>query len=138
MIITRRIQVQSDGRFNVVVLTDQVQQFVDSTGVQNGQVLIFFQHTTGAVIIDEYETGIIADLIDMFEHITPTNHPYKHHFRAVDYNGHAHLRTALMQAGVTVPVVNGQLALGTYQDILMIDDQVEREPRYLILQVMGE
>ncbi len=138
MIRSQQIEIQSGGHFNVIVLTDQVQAFVTSCGLQNGQVSVFFQHTTGAVIIDEYETGILSDLIDMFERITPTDHPYKHHLRAVDYNGHAHMRLALMQPGVIVPVVNGKLGLGTYQDILVIDDQVDQDPRYLILQVMGE
>jgi secondary thiamine-phosphate synthase enzyme len=138
MILSRQIEVLSEGRFQVTVITDQVSDFVKESGIQNGQVMIFFQHTTGAVIIDEYETGILADMIDMFERLAPTNYPYKHHLREVDYNGHAHMRLALMQAGVTVPVINGKMALGTYQDILLIDDQVEQEPRFLILQVNGE
>jgi secondary thiamine-phosphate synthase enzyme len=138
MILSRQIEVQSEGRFQVTVLTDRVADFVKESGLEDGQVTVFFQHTTGAVIIDEYETGILADMIDMFERIAPTNYPYKHHLREVDYNGHAHMRLALMQAGVTVPVIKGKMALGTYQDILLIDDQVEREPRFLIFQVMGE
>jgi secondary thiamine-phosphate synthase enzyme len=138
MILSKQILVPSDGNFNVVVLTDQVADFVRESGIQNGQVLVFFQHTTGAIIINEYDTGLLVDLKDMFERLTPTAYPYKHHLREVDYNGQAHLRLALMQTAVTVPVVNGRLALGTYQDILMIDDQVEQQPRYLILQATGE
>jgi secondary thiamine-phosphate synthase enzyme len=74
----------------------------------------------------------------MFERITPSDYPYKHHIRAVDFNGHAHLRAALMPTSVTVPVIQGKLALGTHQEILVIDDQIDQEPRYLILQIMGE
>ena len=138
MILSRQIELLSDGRFNVLNITDQVADFVQTSGIQNGQVLVFFQHTTGAVIIGEHETGIVADLEDMFERIIPTNYPFKHHIRAVDFNGHAHLRAALMPTSVTIPVVQGKLALGTYQEILVIDDQTDQEPRYLILQVMGE
>ncbi|HEX9029453.1 MAG TPA: secondary thiamine-phosphate synthase enzyme YjbQ [Anaerolineales bacterium] len=138
MIRSQQIELQSEGHFNVIVLTDQVQAFVTYSGLQNGQVSVFFQHTTGAVIIEEYETGILADLVDMFERIAPTAYPYKHHLRAVDYNGHAHMRLALMQPGVVVPVIQGKLGLGTYQDILVIDDQIDQDPRYVILQVMGE
>jgi secondary thiamine-phosphate synthase enzyme len=138
VIISKQIELQSDGQFNVIILTDTVQEFIQSTGLRNGQVTVFLQHTTGAVIIDEHDSGIIADLIDMFERITPTQHPYKHHMKGVDFNGHAHVRTALMQAGVTVPVIGGKMVLGTYQDILVIDDQVDQELRYIILQVMGE
>ncbi len=138
MIVTKQIVVPSDGRFNVVVLTDQVADFVRESGIKTGQVLVFLQHTTGVVIIEEYDVGVLADLKDMFERLAPTAYPYKHHLRGVDYNGHAHMRLALMQPAVTVPVIKGRLALGTYQDILMIDDQVEQQPRYLILQATGE
>jgi len=138
MIVSKQILVQSDGRFNVVVLTDQVADFVRESGIQTGQALVFLQHTTGVVIIEEYDAGVLADLKDMFERLTPSAYPYKHHLRGVDYNGHAHMRLALMQPAVTVPVIKGRLALGTYQDILLIDDQVEQQPRYLILQVTGE
>ncbi len=138
MIVSKQIELLSDGRFNVMNITDQVINFVHGSGVQNGQALVFFQHTTGAVILGEHETGIIADLEDMFERIIPTDYPFKHHIRTVDFNGHAHLRAALMPTSVTIPVIQGELALGTYQEILVIDDQIDQEPRYLILQVMGE
>lgn len=138
MIISRQIELLSDGHFNVLNITDQVADFVQASGIRNGQALVFFQHTTGAVIVGEHETGIIADLEDMFERIIPTDYPFKHHVRAVDFNGHAHLRAALMPTSVSIPVIQGKLALGTYQEILVIDDQIDQEPRYVILQVMGE
>lgn len=138
MVISRQIELLSDGRFNVINITDQVVEFVQTSGIQNGHVLVFFQHTTGAVIVGEHEAGIIADLEDMFERIVPTNYPFKHHIRAHDFNGHAHLRAALMPTSVIIPVVQGKLALGTYQEVLVIDDQTDQEPRYLILQAVGE
>ena len=138
MVISKQIELLSDGNFNVINITDQVADFVRTTGLQNGQVLVFFQHTTGAVIVGEHEPGIIADMADMFERITPQDHPYKHHVRAYDFNGHAHLRAALLPTSVTVPVIGGKMTLGTYQEILVIDDQLDQAPRYLILQVMGE
>jgi secondary thiamine-phosphate synthase enzyme len=138
MVISKQIELPSDGHFNVINITDQVADFVRATGLRNGQVLVFFQHTTGAVIVGEHEPGIIADMADMFERITPQAHPYKHHVRAYDFNGHAHLRAALMPTSVTIPVIGGKMTLGTYQEILVIDDQLDQAPRYLILQVMGE
>ncbi len=138
MIVNKQLLLPSDGRFNVILLTDRVSDIVRESGISNGLVIVFFQHTTGSIIIDEYETGILADLKDLFEKITPTDYPYKHHIREVDFNGHAHLRSALMQVSVTIPLIEGILALGTYQDIILIDDQVEQEPRYVIVQVNGE
>ncbi|MDD5371188.1 MAG: secondary thiamine-phosphate synthase enzyme YjbQ [Anaerolineaceae bacterium] len=138
MIVSRQLKLHSDGRFNVINITDQVRDFIASTGLQQGQVCVFFQHTTGAVIIGEHEPGIIADLEDMLDRITPTDYPYLHHIRAVDFNGHAHLRAAILPTSVTIPFIEGSLALGTYQEVLVIDDQVDQEPRYLVLQAMGE
>jgi secondary thiamine-phosphate synthase enzyme len=136
--VSEEVELHSDGRFNVINITDRVSEFVSSSGVRSGQALVFLRHTTGAVLVAEHETGIIADLEEMFERITPTEYDYKHHVRAFDFNGHAHLRAALMPTSVTIPVLEGKLALGTYQEILVIDDQVDQEPRGLVLQVIGE
>lgn len=138
MVISKQIELLSDGHFNVINITDKVREFVWESGVVNGHLYVFYQHTTGAVIIGEHESGILADLEEMFERISPFSHPYKHHIRAVDYNGHAHLRAAIMPTEVGAPIVAGNLAMGTYQEILVIDDQVDKEPRYVMLQAMGE
>jgi len=138
MFYTKQIVLDTAGNFSVVNVTDQVRDFVASTGVKHGQVLVFYKHTTGAVIIGEHEAGIIADLQDMFEKITPVLHDYKHHLKEVDFNGHAHMRSALMTINVTIPILEGKLLLGTHQEILVIDDQTEPAPRHLVIQVIGE
>ena len=138
MIASKQIELLSDGHFNVINITEKAREFVRESGILNGHLYVFYQHTTGAVIIGEHESGILADLEEMFERITPFTHPYKHHIRAVDYNGHAHLRAAIMPTEVGAPIVAGKLAMGTYQEILVIDDQVDQEPRYVMLQAMGE
>lgn len=138
MIHTQQIDIDASGNFSVVNITEQVRAFVQSTGVTHGQALVFYKHTTGAVLIGEHEPGIIADLQAMFERICPVNQPYLHHLRAVDFNGHAHLRSALLTVTVNIPIMNGDLMLGTYQDILVIDDQTDPAARTVILQVMGE
>jgi secondary thiamine-phosphate synthase enzyme len=134
----RQLKLLSDGHFNIMVITDQAREFVDSSGVRNGQLVVFFQHTTGAIYIGEHEAGIMADLQDMLERITPTDYPYKHHMREYDYNGHAYLRATLLPTSVSIPVVEKKMVLGTYQEIIILDDQVDQEPRYVILQIMGE
>jgi secondary thiamine-phosphate synthase enzyme len=138
MVKTEQIKLHSNGHFNVLNITGKVREFLASTGLRDGQVCVFFQHTTGAVIIGEHEAGIIADLQDMLDRITPPQYAYLHHLREVDYNGHAHLRAALMQTSVTIPFMDGKMVLGSFQDILVIDDQIEEQPRYLVLQAIGE
>ena len=138
MFYTKQITLDTAGNFSVLNITDQVRDFVASTGVKHGQVLVFYKHTTGAVIIGEHEAGIVADMQDMFERIAPVHHDYKHHIKRVDFNGHAHMRSTLMTISVTVPILEGELLLGNYQEILVIDDQTEISPRYLVIQVSGE
>jgi secondary thiamine-phosphate synthase enzyme len=138
MYYTTQLDLDTAGHFSVVNVTEKVREFLKSTGVQHGQVLVFYKHTTGAVLVAEHEAGIIADLQDMFERVAPVSHTYKHHLKEVDFNGHAHVRSALMTISVTIPVQNGDLLLGYHQEILVIDDQTEISPRQLAVQVSGE
>lgn len=138
MIATKQIELDSRGYFSVTNITDQVREYVSSTGIMQGQVLVFYRHTTGAVIIGEHESGIIADIQAMFERIAPVSGEYIHHLREVDFNGHAHVRSTLMTVSIVVPIVDGQMLLGTYQEILVIDDQTDPAPRYVVIQVSGE
>jgi secondary thiamine-phosphate synthase enzyme len=138
MIITKELTLQSNGILEVMNITEDVREFVKSTGVIEGKVNVFYRHTTGGVIIGEHEAGIVADLNDMFERIIPTRNEYLHHIRAVDFNGHAHIRSALLTISVEVPISGSDLLLGTYQEILAIDMQIDKNPRYVILQVWGE
>jgi secondary thiamine-phosphate synthase enzyme len=138
MIQTTVLDIDADGNFSVVNITERVRDFVRSTGVKHGQVLVFYKHTTGAVLLGEHESGIIADLQDMFERIAPSDGTYLHHLKGVDFNGYAHLRSALLTVTVNIPILDGDLILGTYQEILVIDDQSDPANRQVILQVMGE
>jgi secondary thiamine-phosphate synthase enzyme len=135
---SKQLRLLSDGHFNIMVITDEVREFVESSGVRNGTLVVFFQHTTGAVFIGEHEAGIMADLQDMLERVTPMDFPYQHHRREFDFNGHAHLRAALLPTSVSIPVIDTKMVLGTYQEIMVLDDQVDNEPRHLILQLTGE
>jgi secondary thiamine-phosphate synthase enzyme len=138
MIRSKQLAIDSEGHFDVVNITNPVREFVNSTGVKQGQLLIFYKHTTGAIWIAEHEPGIIADLKAMFDRTIPQTHSYFHHLRAVDFNGHAHIRSALMNVSVTIPILDGELALGTYQEILVVDDQTDPASRHVVLQVVGE
>jgi secondary thiamine-phosphate synthase enzyme len=135
---TTQLDLDTCGNFSVVCITEQVRTWVQSTGIQHGRLLVFYKHTTGAVLIGEHEAGIIADLQAMFERLCPVDYPYLHHFKAVDFNGYAHMRSALLTVSVTIPVMNGDMLLGTYQDILVIDDQSDPANRQVVLQIMGE
>lgn len=138
MIKTKKITLDSDGSFSAFVITGQVQEFVTETGCQQGAVIVFLLHTTGALILLEHEAGVLVDLENALERIAPVGADYMHHLVGYDLNGGLHLRNALLNSSVTVPFQAGTLLLGTYQDILLLDMQMERLPRTLVLQVHGE
>jgi secondary thiamine-phosphate synthase enzyme len=138
MIHTVTLALISDGHFHAFNMTEEVRAAVRSSGIQAGSALVFYRHTTGAVMIVEHEAGMLLDLEEVLEQITPVARDYKHHLRGVDTNGAAHVRTALMSVSATVPVLDGDLALGTYQDIVVLDMDPEARPRTVIVQVMGE
>lgn len=131
------LDLDTNGNFSLVNITEQVRAYVQSTGITQGQALVFYKHTTGAVFLGEHEAGIIADMQAMFERIAPVDYPYLHHFKAVDFNSHAHMRSALMTCSITIPIHDGDLLLGTYQEILVLDDQSEAAKRQVVVQVIG-
>jgi secondary thiamine-phosphate synthase enzyme len=124
--------------FAVQNITHLINDFVASTGVQEGQLVIFYKHTTGSVIIGEHEVGVVADLERTLEMIAPSDGKYLHHEREVDFNGYAHIRAAILPISITVPILNGRLTLGTHQEIQVVDNQPEELPRFVVLQVIGE
>jgi secondary thiamine-phosphate synthase enzyme len=138
MIVTEKLTLLSEGDFYTINITEQVRAVVAASGIMEGSVLVFFQHTTGAVMIVEHEAGILVDLENTLERMVPSDGDYEHHRRGFDENGASHVRMGLLNASVTVPVLDGDLLLGTYQEILVVDFQTEREPRRVVVQVTGE
>jgi secondary thiamine-phosphate synthase enzyme len=139
MVLTEKLTLISEGGFYAINITERVRSVVKSSGIREGSVLVFYRHTTGAVIIVEHEAGILVDLEDVLERIVPIAYDYKHHLRGFDTNGAAHIRTALLSVSATVPVVDGDLLIGKYQEILVVDmEPTKGSPRTVIVQVMGE
>ena len=138
MILTKVFTFLSEGDFYALNITDEVQSLVATSGIQEGMALLFYQHTTGALMIVEHEAGILVDLEDALDRIVPPVWDYKHHLRGYDQNGASHVRTALLNVSVTVPVLGGRLSLGEYQEILMVDMDSGQKPREVLIQVMGE
>ncbi len=138
MVRTQHFSLDSDGGLSAIPITDQVSSFVAASGVREGQVLIYYLHTTGAVLVMEHEAGILADLEETLEALIPLKKEYKHHLRGVDDNGCAHIRSALLGPSIILPVQDSKLVIGQYQEILLLDMQTGRKPRQYVLQVMGE
>ena len=118
-------------------LTEHVAGFVSEVGLDGGTVTVFCPGSTGALTTVEYEPGLVVDLEVLFERIAPQDATYQHNERWHDGNGHSHVRASLVGPSITVPVVEGRLTLGTWQQIVFLDCDLPARERRLVVQMMG-
>jgi secondary thiamine-phosphate synthase enzyme len=138
MVITREIQVRTQGRTDVEDITPLVQDAVAQSGLSAGIAAIFCPGSTAGLTTLEYEDGMIADLQRVFDEIAPPQRAYQHHLRWGDDNGSAHVRAALIGPSLVVPFTGGRLTLGTWQQIVLLDFDTRPRARRLVVQIMGE
>ncbi|MCP4359009.1 MAG: YjbQ family protein [Chloroflexi bacterium] len=135
---TQTIPLQTKGNADILDITEQVMSAVNATHLQDGTVTIFCPSATSALTTIEYEPGCISDLRRLFDEILNPNEHYAHNARWGDGNGHSHVRAALLGPSLTVPVVNGRLTLGVWQQIIYVDFDNRSRRRELIVQLIGE
>ncbi len=126
------------GDTDIIDITQKVIEGVNAAGLSNGLVTIFCPSSTSAVTTLEYEPGVQQDLKRILNEIVPADDVYLHDEAWHDGNGHSHVRAALLKASLSVPLVNGQLTLGTWQQIVYIDFDTRPRKREIIVQVLGE
>ena len=120
-------------------LTGAMQEALKKSAITNGTVTLFVKHTTASVMIIEDEPGIRADTQKFWNEIIPPKKDWEHNTRnAGEDNGHSHLRGQLQGPSLTVPVVQGALTLGTWQQIVLIDFDTRARTRDLVIQIIGE
>ena len=120
---------------DILDITDAVQAAVRESGVQEGFAVVFVPGSTAAVTTIEYESGVVDDLRRAIERMAPSDIPYAHDARWGDGNGYAHVRAALLGPSLYVPVTEGRLALGTWQQIVLCDFDNRPRRRRVIVQV---
>jgi secondary thiamine-phosphate synthase enzyme len=131
------LRLSTEGDSDVVDITAGVQRIVDGAGVAEGQALAFVRGSTAAVTTMEYEPGGIHDLRGMLERLIPTEGDYEHNRLNHDSNSHAHQRASVVGPSETVPIVDGRLALGTWQQLVLVDFDDRPRQRTVIVQVLS-
>ena len=131
-----RIKTAREG--DIVDITNLVENVVKRSGISDGVVHVFAIGSTAAISTMEYEPGLKQDLPEILERIAPKNIEYKHHLRWGDYNGHSHIRATILGPSLTVPIKDGRLILGTWQQIIFIELDVRARNRRIMVTVMGE
>ncbi|MGC8784237.1 MAG: secondary thiamine-phosphate synthase enzyme YjbQ [Armatimonadota bacterium] len=123
-------------RREYINITDEVEQFVRESGIQEGFVLVSAMHITAGVYVNDAESGLIADIDEWLERLAPYRPDYRHH-RTGEDNGDAHLKSLLIHHEVIVPITNGKLDLGPWQQIYYAEFDGQRRKR-VILKAIGE
>jgi secondary thiamine-phosphate synthase enzyme len=134
---TEELRLSTRGDADVVDITAAVQGAVERAGVGEGQALAFVRGSTAAVATMELEPGGVHDLRAMLERLIPTEGDYEHNRLNHDSNSHAHQRATLVGPSEAVPVVGGRLALGTWQQLVLIDFDDRPRERTVVVQIVG-
>jgi secondary thiamine-phosphate synthase enzyme len=117
-------------------ITDKVEQVVHNSGIKDGMVLVSAMHITAGVWVNDAESGLIQDIDEWLEKLAPFNTNYRHH-RTGETNGDAHLKNLLVHHEVILPITNGRLDLGPWQQVYYAEFDGQRRKR-LIIKAMGE
>jgi secondary thiamine-phosphate synthase enzyme len=145
-VVTERLSIRTESAPQFIDLTDRVRRIVDKSGIRCGQVVVFSKHTTAAIRINEAEPELLQDFIGFLERVAPEGAEYRHNDFAVRTvnmtdnecaNAHAHCRQLLLSTSETIPLIDGELCLGTWQRIFLVELDHPRE-RSVIVQVIGQ
>lgn len=135
--VSEEINISTKGHCDIIDITSKVEEILNKHKIKNGQCTLFSVGSTAGITTIEYEPGLLRDLPELFERIIPSNTSYHHDNTWHDGNGYAHLRSALLKTSLTIPIVNGELTLGTWQQIVFIDFDNRRRSRKIIVQLLG-
>ncbi len=136
--LTHQIVIKTHGR-RLYDVTGQVCSWAEATGIVNGLLTIYIQHTSASLLINEnYDSDVIADLERFFARLIPDGDPLFVHTIEGPDDMPAHVRTALTQTHLAIPVLNGKPVLGTWQGIFLYEHRHEPASRRLVLHLIGE
>jgi secondary thiamine-phosphate synthase enzyme len=131
------LRLETPGNGHIVDITEGVLSVVRTTGVERGLVTVFATGSTLAVTTMEFEPGGVHDLQSLLDRLIPAAGNYEHNRRNHDTNAHAHLRAAIVGPSESVPLVDGRLVLGTWQQLVLIDFDDRPRQRQVTVQVLS-
>jgi len=137
-ILSKNIRISTKGNGDMIDITTEIAREISNSNINNGIVTIFISGSTAGITTIEYEAGVISDFQDMWDRNAPSNIPYQHDQRWGDGNGYSHVRASLQGPSLVVPFANKKMALGTWQQIVVVDFDNRARTREIILQLLGE
>jgi len=138
MVATHTHEVSTTGQGDAHDLTAAVSKALGSSGLTAGVATVFVVGSTAGVTTLEFESGVVHDLDRALQEIAPREAEYRHHLRWGDDNGSSHVRAALLGPSLTIPFVDGELTLGTWQQIMVIEFDTRVRRREIVVQMIGD
>jgi secondary thiamine-phosphate synthase enzyme len=130
--------IATKGCCSVVDITKQTQKIVEVSGINNGLVLIFVTGSTASISTMEIGAELDKDLKEALEIIAPQGKKYHHDEKWQDGNGYSHIRSTILGTHLTVPLINGDMVLGNWQQIVLLDFDNKKRDRLITVQIIGE
>jgi secondary thiamine-phosphate synthase enzyme len=138
-VVTRSFEVKSEGENQVIDVTDEVGQAVTEGMLASGVATVLVVGSTAAITTMEYEPGLAMDFPEMLERVAPKDGvEYEHQRRWHDGNGHSHVKASLVGPSLSIPFVDGELVLGEWQQVVLVEFDTRPRSRKVVVQLMGE
>ncbi|HEY9485209.1 MAG TPA: secondary thiamine-phosphate synthase enzyme YjbQ [Nitrososphaeraceae archaeon] len=128
----------SKGENDIIDITNNVEKILLESKLKNGIITLFVVGSTAAITTIEYEPGLQQDFPNMLEKIAPKGIKYQHDNTWHDGNGHSHLKASLIGPSLTIPFINGQTSLGTWQQIVFVEMDTRSRERKIVVQIIGD
>ena len=138
MVATHTHEISTKGQGDAHDVTSVVAEAIARSDIKSGIVNVFVVGSTASLTTIEFESGALHDLNAVFESLAPRSREYRHHLRWGDDNGSSHVRAALVGPSVTIPFKDGELLLGQWQQIALLEFDTRPRRREIVVQVLGE
>jgi len=136
---TRQIEFNTNGRTQIIDITDMVQNEIHNSGYLEGNVTLFAIGSTTGLSTIEFEPGLVeTDIAEMYDKLAPYGVPYAHNDTWGDDNGASHVRSTLQGSSLVIPFINRNLQLGTWQQIIFLDFDTQARSRKVVVQIIGK
>jgi secondary thiamine-phosphate synthase enzyme len=137
MIKTKKISLNTNGYTDIINITSELENFVIESDINEGQLAVFVQGSTGAVTVIEYEPNLVKDFKNVMEKLVPSNITYEHKKTWNDDNGFSHIRASIVGCSETIIINQGRLMLGTWQQVVVVDFDTGQRKRNVFLSLVG-
>lgn len=138
MIETKEFSVSTKSGTEILDITPNVNEILSKSRIKSGIACVFVTGSTASISTIEFEPNLVKDIKRALDKIAPEGSDYEHHKTWGDDNGSAHVRATLMKPGITVPFEKGNLILGTWQQIVLLDFDTSNRDRKIVVQILGE